>query len=428
MSGAPVRLAAGRLLNLVLDKRRTLDEAMPADEAFSALEGSDRAFARAIASSALRYLGWIDQSLAPLLSRPLAATGQEIRALLRAGAAQLWFMDVPAHAAVSETVEAARLWHPARSGGSFLNAVLRRASETHPREAGLSPLALWPDWLAQRMTASLGEAGASALATAQLTEPALHLSAKTDAEALASITGGHLWPCGTVELSNGNVEAIPGYEAGDWWVQDAAARLPARLLAPQPGERILDLCAAPGGKTLQLAAAGAQVTALDRSRPRLDRLKENLARTGLHADVIVADGESWQPPALFPKILLDAPCSALGTLRRHPEGAWIKSEPEIARFPQVQARLLAAAAAMLTPGGSLIYCVCTPLREEGLDVVEAALQAGRLARAPVLPPEVPGFESMLTPQGDLLTVPEPGRAHDAFYIARLVREGNLADL
>ncbi|MFN3313506.1 MAG: RsmB/NOP family class I SAM-dependent RNA methyltransferase [Hyphomonas sp.] len=423
MSGAPVRLAAGRLLNLVLDKRRTLDEAMPADEAFSALEGSDRAFARAIASAALRHLGWIDAALAPLLSRPLAATGQEIRALLRAGAAQLWFMDVPAHAAVSETVEAARLWHPARSGGSFLNAVLRRASETHPSEAAFSPLALWPDWLSQRMTASLGEAGASAVAAAQLTEPALHLSAKTDPAALTAATGGHLWPCGTVELPNGGVEALPGYDEGDWWVQDAAARLPARLLAPQPGERILDLCAAPGGKTLQLAAAGAAVTALDRSRPRLDRLKENLARTGLHADVIVADGEAWQPPELFPKILLDAPCSALGTLRRHPEGAWIKAEADIERFPQVQGRLLAAAAAMLTPGGTLVYCVCTPLREEGLDVVEAALAAGQLAREPVTPSEIPGFEAAITPQGDLLSLPGPDRAHDAFYIARLVRSG-----
>lgn len=428
MSGAPVRLAAGRLLHLVLDKRRTLDEAMPADEAFSALEGSDRAFARAIASSALRHLGWIDEALAPLLSRPLAATGQEIRALLRAGAAQLWFMDVPAHAAVSETVEAARLWHPARSGGSFLNAVLRRASETHPREAALSPLTLWPDWLAQRMTASIGEDGASALASAQLTEPALHLSAKADPAAIAAAIGGHLWPCGTVELPNGNVEALPGYDAGEWWVQDAAARLPARLLAPRPGEHILDLCAAPGGKTLQLAAAGAAVTALDRSRPRLDRLKENLARTALHADVIVADGEAWQPPALFPKILLDAPCSALGTLRRHPEGAWIKSEAEIARFPQVQARLLAAASAMLTPGGTLIFCVCTPLREEGLDVVDVAVAAGLLARAPILPEEVPGFEAAITPKGDLLTLPRSDRAHDAFYIARLVRTGNLADL
>lgn len=421
MSGAPVRLAAGHLLHLVLDKRRTLDEAMAADEAFNALEGADRAFARAIASSALRHLGWIDRGVAPLISRPLNATGAEIRALIRAGAAQLWFMDVPPHAAVSETVEAARVWPPARSGGSFLNAALRRVSETPSPAGRMSPLALWPDWLAAALERAYGTEAAEALARAQLDEPRLHLSAKTDAVAVAEATGGGLLADGTVELAGAAVDTLPGYSAGDWWVQDAAARLPARLLAPEPGERILDLCAAPGGKTLQLAAAGAEVTALDRSRPRLERLKENLARTGLHADVIVADGEAWTPPAAFPKILLDAPCSALGTLRRHPEGAWIKTKADAGRFPAVQARLLAAAAGMLVPGGTLIYCVCTPLPAEGADVVEAAINQGLLTRRPVQPGEIPGFEPCLTAAGDVLTLPVPGRNHDAFYIARLVR-------
>lgn len=421
MSGAPARLAAGHLLNLVLDKRRTLDDALAADEAYNALEGADRAFARAIASSALRHLGWIDRAVAPLISRPLAATGAEIRALIRTGAAQLWFMDVPAHAAVSETVEATRLWHPARSGGSFLNAALRRVSETASPAASLSALALWPDWLAARLGSAYGREAAERLALAQLEEPALHLSARSDPGRVAEITGGALLADGTVELPGGAVDQLPGYEAGDWWVQDAAARLPAKLLAPQPGERILDLCAAPGGKTLQLAAAGAEVTALDRSRPRLQRLTENLARTGLHAEVIVADGEAWQAPAPFGKILLDAPCSALGTLRRHPEGAWIKTEADAARFPAVQARLLAAARGMLTPGGTLIYCVCTPLPAEGADIVEAAIKQGGFIRQPVQPGEIPGFEASLTPAGDLLTLPRPGHLHDAFYIARLTR-------
>ncbi|MFN4024582.1 MAG: RsmB/NOP family class I SAM-dependent RNA methyltransferase [Hyphomonas sp.] len=421
MSGASARLAAGHLLHLVLDKRRTLDEALAADEAFNALEGADRAFARAIASSALRHLGWIDKAVAPLISRPLNATGAEIRALIRAGAAQLWFMDVPAHAAVSETVEAARQWPPARSGGSFLNAALRRVSETPSPALTMSPLALWPDWLAARLGSAYGREAAERLARAQLQEPALHLSAKSAPARVAEMTGGALLADGTVELDSGSVEHIPGYEAGDWWVQDAAARLPARLLDPKPGERILDLCAAPGGKTLQLAAAGAEVTALDRSRPRLERLKENLARTGLHAEVIVADGEAWQPPAPFPKILLDAPCSALGTLRRHPEGAWIKTQADAARFPVVQARLLAAAAAMLAPGGTVVYCVCTPLPAEGADIAEAAIKQGGLIRQPVAPAEIPGFEPCLTDAGDVLTLPRPDRRHDAFYIARLTR-------
>ncbi|MFN3609497.1 MAG: transcription antitermination factor NusB [Hyphomonas sp.] len=421
MSGAPIRLAAGRLLNLVLDKKRTLDDALATDDAYNNLDGSDRAFARAIASSALRHLGWIDRGVSPFLSRPLSATGAEIRALIRAGAAQIWFMDVPPHAAVSETVEAARLWSPARSGGGFVNAALRRVSESESPAHTLSPLVLWPDWLAGRMGSAYGREAAEALALAQLEEPSLHLSPKGDGARVAEATGGTLLPDGAIDIISGAVETIPGYSAGDWWVQDAAARIPAHLLAPRPGERILDLCAAPGGKTLQLAAAGADVTALDRSRPRLERLKENLARTGLHADVIVGDGEAWAPPALFPKILLDAPCSALGTLRRHPESAWIKTQDDVARFPGVQARLLAAAAGMLAPGGSLVYCVCTPVPEEGVDVVEAAIANGLLVRAPVTAEEIPGFEASLTPAGDMLTLPLKGRKHDAFYIARLTK-------
>ena len=421
MSGAHIRLAAGRLLNLVLDKRRTLDDAMAADDAFNALDGSDRAFARAIASSALRHLGWIDRGVSPFLSRPLSATGAEIRALIRAGAAQIWFMDVPPHAAVSETVEAARLWSPARSGGGFVNAALRRVSESESPARSLSPLALWPDWLASRLGSAYGRQTAEALALAQLEEPGLHLSPKADGARVAAATGGTLRPDGAIDITSGAVETLPGYAAGEWWVQDAAARIPARLLSPQPGERILDLCAAPGGKTLQLAAAGAEVTALDRSRPRLERLKENLARTGLHAEVIVGDGEAWKAPAPFPKILLDAPCSALGTLRRHPEGAWIKAEADVTRFPAVQARLLAAATDMLAPGGTLVYCVCTPVPAEGVEIVEAAIATGQLKRAPVLASEIPGFEPSLTPAGDVLTLPAAGRQHDAFYIARLTR-------
>ena len=421
MSGAPIRLAAGRLLNLVLDKKRTLDDALATDDAYNHLDGSDRAFARAIASSALRHLGWIDRGVAPFLSRPLSATGAEIRALIRAGAAQIWFMDVPHHAAVSETVEAARLWSPARSGGGFLNAALRRVTESESPAATISPLVLWPDWLAGRMGSAYGRDAAEALALSQLDEPSLHLSPKGDGARVAEATGGTLLPDGAIDISSGTVEIIPGYAAGEWWVQDAAARIPAQLLSPQTGERILDLCAAPGGKTLQLAAAGAEVTALDRSRPRLERLKENLARTGLHAEVIIADGEAWSPPALFPKILLDAPCSALGTLRRHPESAWIKTEDDVARFPGVQARLLAAAAGMLAPGGTLVYCVCTPVPAEGVEVVEAAIANGILVRAPVKVEEIPGFEASLTPAGDVLTLPLEGRKHDAFYIARLIK-------
>lgn len=421
MSGAAARRAAGDLLHLTLDRRRTLDEAMAASEPFRALEGADRGFARAIASTALRHLGWIDRGVAPHISRPMAATSPEIRALIRAGAAQIWFMDVAPHAAVSETVDAARLWSGARSGGSFLNAALRRVSETPSPGAYMPPEDIWPDWLRLAFAGGLGDEAARQLASAELTEPALHLTARTDPGAVAGMTGGALLPSGTVSLKTGAVESLPGYDDGHWWVQDAAAALPARLLAPAAGERVLDLCAAPGGKTLQLAATGAKVTALDRSANRLDRLTENLARTGLKAEIVVAEAESWKPPALFPKILVDAPCSALGTLARHPEGAWIKSIADVGRFPAVQARILAAAAGMLEPGGTLVYCVCTPLPSEGREIVEGALAAGLLERRPIDPAECPGFEHCLTAAGDLLTLPAPSQPCDAFYIARLAR-------
>ncbi len=419
MSGAESRLAAAELLHLTLDKRRTLDEAMVLSEFFNELEGSDRGFARAIASAALRHLGWIDETVQPYLSRPLAATGTEIRALIRAGAAQIWFLGVAPHAAVNATVDAARLTRGARSGGSFLNAALRRVSEAPTPESQLPPENIWPEWLRAALTGSLGTDGARALAEAQRGEPALHLTATRSPEAVAAGIGGPRLASGSIEAAGGAIEELPGYAEGDWWVQDQAAALPAKLLNVQPGERVLDLCAAPGGKTLQIAAAGAAVTALDRSAPRLDRLRENLDRTGLTAEIIVADGETWTPETPFPKILLDAPCSALGTLRRHPEGAWIKSATDAARFPAVQARLLESAARQLAPGGTLIYCVCSPIAAEGRDVVNAALAKGVLVRRPIEASECAGFEDCVTPEGDVLTLPNASRDCDAFYISRL---------
>ena len=421
MTGALPRRAAAELLMLTLDSRRTLDEAMVKSESFNALEGPDRGFARAIASAALRELGRIDAALSPLLSRPLEAASPAIRALLRAGAVQLWRLETPPHAAVSQTVEAAKDWPEARSGGSFLNAVLRRAAETDPGLDAMPATAIWPDWLARRFAEDLGPDAAEQLARHQLAEPPIFLSARSDAAEIVRHTGGELMESGSVRLTGAAIESLPGFETGDWWVQDAAAALPAKLLAAGPGDHVVDLCAAPGGKTLQLAATGARVTAVDRSKPRLERLKENLARTDLSAEVVAADADTWRPPAQVDKLLLDAPCSALGTLRRHPEGAWIKRETEIDRFPAAQARLLDAAAEMVAPGGIVIYCVCTPLKAEGRDIVEAALAGGRFKRHPVHADEVPGFGHCVTPEGDVLTLPQEGAGHDAFHVSRLVR-------
>ena len=421
MSGAQTRRAAAELLMLTLDSRRTLDEAMAKTDSYNDLEGPDRGFARVMASAVLRELGRIDAGLSPLLSRPLDATSPAIRALLRIGAIQLWRLETPAHAAVSETVEAAKDWPDARSGGSFLNAVLRRAADTDPGLDAMPAPSVWPDWLADRFAADLGADGAETLALHQLSEAPLFLSARSDPADVANATDGDMLPTGSIRLGHSNVEALPGYDSGDWWVQDAAAALPAKLLGATKDDKIIDLCAAPGGKTLQLATSGAHVTAVDRSKPRLERLRENLARTGLSADIIAANADEWRPDAPVSKLLLDAPCSALGTLRRHPEGAWIKREAEIDRFPTAQARLLAAAADMVVSGGTVIYCVCTPLKSEGLQIVDNAIGNGLYTRNAITPGEIPGFEHCITEAGDLLTIPKQDAGHDAFYIARLTR-------
>ncbi|MEQ8557879.1 MAG: transcription antitermination factor NusB [Henriciella sp.] len=426
MSGAKARQAAADLLIETLDNRRTLDEAMATSEHYSKMKGADRGFARAMASAALRQLGRIDKGLAPFLSRPLETATPPARALLRVGAAQAWLLETPDHAVVSETVDAAKGWARARSSSGFLNAVLRKVVNDRSHFDKAPVTAIWPDWLTVELMTSLGVEAATAMATAQLDEPDLHLTPKDLAaiSTLAEAAAGQVIGGISVRVPTGDVSALPGFEAGDWWVQDVAAALPVHLLGAQPGERVLDLCAAPGGKTMQLAAAGASVTAIDRSAVRLERVHENLARTGLsdRVEIVKAKVEDWSPPQPADRILLDAPCSALGTLRRHPEGAWIKSPNDIARFPDVQARLLEQAAGMLKPGGTLVYCVCTPLAREGVEVVDRVLKTTGLKRSPITAEEAVDFAAGLTSDGDLVTLPNGRYGHDIFQISRLVRE------
>lgn len=439
VAGWQARLAAGELVLAVLDGGAEFDTAMSASAAFDRLEGADRGFARAIAGAALRGAGRIDWALGGLLDRPLRDMAPPVRALLRVGAAQLWMLDVADHAAVSATVEAARNWDKARRGGGLLNAVLRRAA----REAGVFQAApatsVWPDWLAGRMTAALGADMADALARAQLDEPPFDLTLRHGSNGAdwAARLDARLLPGGSLRLAGGaGLTALPGYAEGVWWVQDSAAALPARLAGDVRGRAVADLCAAPGGKAMQLAAAGARLWAIDISRQRIRRLRENAARAQLAMEIVEADARSWRPPEPLDAVLLDAPCSALGVIRRHPEGVWRRNPRDLARFPSIQRALIDAAGGMLKPGGRLVYAVCTPLPEEGRDVVAAALAAGGWRRVPVTPEEVPGFEPALTAEGDVLTLPPSprgaGAAHagenpppplnsDAFFIARLER-------
>lgn len=425
MSGAKARLAAAELLIIVLDERRMLDEALATSEAFNELAGPDRGFARAMASAVLRQLGRIDAGLAPFLDRPIETATPPARALLRLGAAQAWLLETPDHAVVSETVAAAKQWPRAQRATGFLNAVLRKVVGDRSAFDTAPISAVWPDWLYSDLVAGIGAEAANALATAQTETPDVYLIPKDgDAEALATrVEGEAVTPYAVKVDHTRNVADIPGYEEGDWWVQDVAAALPARLLDAKTGETVLDICAAPGGKTMQLAATGATVTAIDRSKPRLKRLKQNMWRTGFHGKVetMLTDATHWTPPQPVDKILIDAPCSALGTLRRHPEGAYVKAAEDIARFPNIQARLFQHAARILKPGGTLVYCVCSPRPEEGLNIVTELTETVGLARVAIEEDEIGIFADSLTPDGDLLSLPGNGIKHDAFYISRFKR-------
>ncbi|MEM9571620.1 MAG: transcription antitermination factor NusB [Pseudomonadota bacterium] len=425
MSGAFARLAAAQLIMTVLEERRTLDEALASTESFESLSGPDRGFARAMASAALRYLGRIDLGLAPFLDRPLETAPPPSRALLRVGAAQAWILETADHAVVGETVAAAKLWPRAHRATGFLNAVLRKVVADRTAFDQAPPEAVWPSWFASMVSNSLGPEAANALAETQTEQPDTYLTPKNgDPVGLANAVGGDIVGNHSVKVDASAIEALPGFEDGEWWVQDIAATLPARLLDATPDDVILDICAAPGGKTMQLAATGATVTAIDRSKPRLKRLKQNLWRTGFKGkvDVIQVDATTWTPTAPVDKVLLDAPCSALGTLRRHPEGSFIKSAEDVARFPDIQERLLRASLGMLKPGGTLVYCVCSPLPHEGVEIVDKIVSEGTANRRAIQPEQVPGFATSITAIGDLLTLPNRQFGHDAFYIAQLTRD------
>lgn len=437
-TGWESRLAAGELIHATLDKGVDLETALKKNQAFNRLEGADRGFARAIAGAALRGVGRIGWALGGMLDRPIADIEPPVRALLFAGAAQLWMLDVAEHAAVSATVEAARKWRDASRGGGLVNAVLRRASREADAFRSAPATSVWPDWLAAKLKSALGEARAVAMAELQLEEPPIDLTLKAglDPAEWAAKLGGEALANGSVRLKAGvRLMDLPGYVDGAWWVQDVAASLPATLMGDLKGKRVADLCAAPGGKSLQLASMGAELTAIDISKQRMDVLKENAARVSLAITAVEQDARTWRPSAPLDAVLLDAPCSALGIMRRHPEGVWRRDPKDLARFPAIQRSLVDAAGEMLKAGGRLIYSVCTPTLEEGQDVIEAAVAAGGWRRVKISPEEVPGFGFALTTNGDVITAPaqrdsknaapeesavEPIKS-DVFYIARLER-------
>lgn len=379
-----------------------------------------------MATATLRRLGGLDAVLAQFLDRPLPETAAHGRAMLRIGAAQLLLMQTPPHAAVGETVEAANALRKSAGFAKLINAVLRKvARDGAPLLAAQPPGADLPAWLFTRWRATYGEATAAAIAQALQTEASLDVSVKGGAAEWARQLGGAVTPTGSVRLpEGGGVDQLAGFAEGEWWVQDAAAALPARLLGDVRGKTVLDLCAAPGGKTLQLAAAGARVTAVDRSSERLERLRENLARTNLEATVVARDALTLKIKEPFDAVLLDAPCTSTGTLRRHPDVAWLRRPSDVQTLAELQGRLLAHAATMVKPGGTLVYAVCSLEPEEGPAIAAQALKSDSWARAPIACGDIEGADEFITPDGDLRTLPshwsEIGGL-DGFYALRLVR-------
>ncbi|WP_439632786.1 RsmB/NOP family class I SAM-dependent RNA methyltransferase [Glycocaulis sp.] len=406
-----------------------LDSALSAQPGYKAMEARDRAFARAILSAAIRRRGTLEAAYNSFLDKPLRPREVFGRAVLTLASAELLVLMTPPHAVVDGWVRITGAAEEGRRLKGLVNAVLRRVSERGAEAfVAADPLPDLPDWLRARWSEIYGEETARAMALARAGAPPLDLSTKPgfDAAGFAGEIGGAVLPTGTVRKDGiGDVTALPGFEAGNWWAQDAAAALPVKLLAPKAGERIADICAAPGGKTLQLAAIGADVVAVDRSEKRLRRVTQNLARTGLKATIITADATSWQPESKLDAVLLDAPCSATGTLRRRPDVAWSKGEADIASLAALQAALLDNAFVMLKPGGRLIYCTCSLEPEEGEAQIEAFLKRTPEARrTAVSAEELPGLADALTPEGDVRTRPDMWESEgglDGFFIARLVK-------
>ena len=424
-AGLKLRLAAAQRLKAVLagDHFAPLSAAELAD-------GRDRALANRLITTALRRHGQIDAMLADLLEKGLPARSGTFEAVLRLSLAQLVFLpDLGAHSALFLAVEAIKRDNKARHLSGLMNAVLRRAQANSARYGLMDEALLLPGHLASGWVAAYGESSVGQFAQALISGAPLDLTLRDHDPTLIEALGAEplLADSVRVETRDRPVEALPGYDAGRWWVQDAASAIPARLMKLDAGATVLDLCAAPGGKTAQLIKAGYKVTALDSDGARLDRLRQNMARLGYAPTVVEADAANYDPAKPFDGILLDAPCSATGTFRRHPEVLWNRSARDIAGRVTLQRALLANAFRCLVPGGTLIYCVCSLETAEGEDQVTWALDAlPGLELWPIAADEMPGLEQAVSSGGQVRTHPAltPGGGNggmDGFFVARFRR-------
>lgn len=436
VTGLVARKVAADILGKVIHGRRPLDQELDAETGNStlrALIAKDRALVRAILGASLRRRGQIAAVLDSLLEKPIPEKTGRIEDILHVSIAQILFMDVPDHAAVAIAVSITDQDRRGRPYKGLVNGVLRRVAREKAELLSRfdRPELAAPDWLFASWRAAYGNEIAGKIAAMHLLEPNLDLSVKSDPASWATRLGGRVVGAGTVRLSDhsGRVERIEGYGDGEWWVQDAGAALPAKLLGDVKGLRVGDLCAAPGGKTSQLAAMGGIVTAIDISASRLKRVTQNLERLGLGAHVVAADLRFFSPDEPYDVILLDAPCSATGTIRRHPDVAWSKSPIDVEMLAAIQSDLLDRAYDWLKPGGLMVFCTCSLQPEEGEMQIDAFLSRTPSAeRVPVAEAEIGGIEGAITAAGDLRTLPcllaadppEKGGL-DGFFAARIRR-------
>lgn len=425
------RTVAVRTLMAVTLKNRPFDIALDEMTREAKLEPRDRAFAFNLVMLSLRQLGALRHVMGALLDRGLPKNATWTEAALVTGLAQILFMRTADHAAVNETVDMIKALDGKEKGfAGLVNAILRSAIRKRDKilkDLSGAPERNLPVWLQESWTSSYGKEAMQAIAATLATNPPLDISLKPgeDAEQWAAKLEGTRLPTGSIRRAATDVMALEGYGDGAWWIQDMAAAIPATLLGDIAGKLVLDLCAAPGGKTMQLAAAGASVIAVDRSKNRMGRLKANLKRTGLSAEVVIDNAAGYTPAAPADHILVDAPCSATGTLRRNPDVLWTKTADDVAKLANLQAAILAHAFSLLPIGGTLVYCVCSLEKSEGPDQITRFLGATETAkRIPISAGDVGGMDELITLAGDLLCLPSHcGNAGgmDGFYAARITK-------
>jgi len=435
--GLAARMAAARLLAATIDAKTPLDGLTDHEHGhpqFRALDMRDRGLVRAILATALRHRVTIGKLISHRLEKPLPANATALSHILHVAAAQILFLDIPDSAAVDLAVTHAKSDPRTVRFSGLVNGVLRAIVRAKDAElpAVLAETADAPDWFVERLNAAYGADEAKKILTAHRLESPVDFTVKSDPRKWAGAFGGIVLPTGTVRLEklSGPVSDLPGFAEGEWWVQDAAAALPARLFGDIKGKRVADLCAAPGGKTAQLVLSGAKVTAVEASKNRLVRLAANLDRLGLEAEKVNADLLAYKPDELFDAVLLDAPCSSTGTVRRHPDVLWTKSLADIAKLAAVQRKLLDGAVELVKLGGAIVFSNCSLDPEEGESLAKAFLvdHKGKIELDPIRRDEVPDISAFITSEGYLRTTPagldlgNPALSGlDGFFAARFRR-------